>query len=258
LSFILVLCLYADHAFASESFQEVRTRILSELFLLITCLIYSKYPKIQYLTRIAICLATLLAVFNNIREVGDPLAFEGLNNTGRAAGYYINPNRTGCALILGMIFGIGVLPKQLRIPFALLVIFGVFLTFSRGAILGWFMLVVIFVQSGVIPRKKFLLWVVGMVMAVVVMGPILSNIDVNELQRSGVINIGMENITGRLEWFQNPLANREDSGDSRLEVVMVAWNMFLEHPIVGNGIASTKNLNNLGISTHNMYLLFAT
>jgi O-antigen ligase len=143
-------------------------------------------------------------------------------------------------------------------PFALLIIFGIFLTFSRGAILGWFMVMAIFIQAGVISRKQLLSWVVGIVTIISVVSPILSNIDINELQRTGLINVGMENIIGRLEWFQNPIANRDDSGDSRLEVVMTAWNMFVEHPILGNGIASTQNLNNWGISTHNMYLLFVT
>jgi O-antigen ligase len=257
-SFMLVLCFYAEYPFAKESFQEVRTRILSESFLIITYLIFAKSPQIQNLTRVAICLAVLLAVFNNIREVSDPLVFQGLNPAGRAAGYYLDPNRTGCALILGMIFGIGILPKQLRIAFALLVLFGIFLTFSRGAILGWFIVIPIFIQSGVIPRKQVLLGAVGITTIILVFGQVLSNIDLNELQRSGLIKVDIKNITERLEWFQNPLANKEDSADSRVEVVMTAWNMFVEHPILGSGIASTQNLNNWGISTHNMYLLFLT
>ncbi|MGB8690233.1 MAG: hypothetical protein WCD53_23280, partial [Microcoleus sp.] len=106
-SFMLVLGFYAEYPFAKESFQEVRTRILSELFLIIMYLIFSKSSQIQNLTRVAICLAVLLAVFNNIREVSDPLAFEGLNGSGRAAGYFIDPNRGGCSLMLGMIFGMG-------------------------------------------------------------------------------------------------------------------------------------------------------
>jgi O-antigen ligase len=257
-SFILVLGFYAEYPFAKESFQEVRTRILSESFLIITYLIFAKSPQIQNLTRVAICLAVLLAVFNNIREVSDPLVFQGLNPSGRAAGYFIDPNRGGCSLILGMIFGMGILPKKLRIAFALLVIFGIFLTFSRGAILGWFIVIAIFIQSGAIPRKQVLFWAVGITTIILVFGQVLSNIDLNELQRSGLIKVDIKNITGRLEWFQNPLANKEDSGDSRVEVVMAAWNMFVEHPILGSGIASTKNLNNWGISTHNMYLLFLT
>ena len=257
-SFMLVLCFYAEYSFAKESFQEVRTRILSECFLIITYLIFAKSPQIQNLTRVAICLAVLLAVFNNIREVSDPLVFQGLNPTGRAAGYFVDPNRGGCSLILGMIFGMGILPKQLRIAFALLVLFGIFLTFSRGAILGWFTVIAIFIQSGVIPRKQVLLGAVGITTIILVFGQVLSNIDLNELQRSGLIKVDIKNITERLEWFQNPLANKEDSADSRVEVVMTAWNMFVEHPILGSGIASTKNLNNWGISTHNMYLLFLT
>lgn len=257
-SFLVAVSFYAEYPFVDEAFPEVRIRILSEAFLIIMYLIFAKDPKIQNLTRVAICLAVLLAVFNNIREVSDPLAFQGLNASGRAAGYYLNPNRTGSALILGMIFGIGILPKQLRMLFALLIIFGIFLTFSRAAILGWFMVMAIFIQAGVISRKQLLSWVVGIVTIISVVSPILSNIDINEMQRTGLINVGMENITGRLEWFQNPIANRDDSGDSRLEVVMTAWNMFVEHPLLGNGIASTQNLNNWGISTHNMYLLFVT
>ena len=255
-SFMLVLCFYAEYPFAKESFQEVRTRILSESFLIITYLFFAKSPQIQNLTRVAICLAVLLAVFNNIREVSDPLVFQGLNPSGRAAGYFIDPNRGGCALMLGMIFGMGILPKQLRIAFALLVLFGIFLTFSRGAILGWFIVIPIFILSGVIPRKQVLLGAVGITTIILVFGQVLSNIDLNELQRSGLIKVDIKNITERLEWFQNPLANKEDSADSRVEVVMTAWNMFVEHPILGSGIASTKNLNNWGISTHNMYLLF--
>lgn len=257
-SLILVLCFYAEYPFSNDSFQELRNRILSEFFLVIMCLIFSRYTEIQNLTRVAICVAVLLAVFNNIREISDPLAFQGLNITGRAAGYYLNPNRTGCALVLGMIFGIGILPKQLRIPFALLVILGIFLTFSRGAILGWVIVMIIFIRSGVISSKQVLLWLLLITTMFLVFEPILSNIDVHELQRSGLIKVDVKNITERLEWFQNPLANKEDSGDSRLEVVMTAWNMFVEHPILGNGIASTQNLHNLGISTHNMYLLFLT
>jgi O-antigen ligase len=257
-SFQVAVSFYAEYPFVDEAFPEVRIRILSEAFLIIMYLIFAKYPKIQNLTRVAICLAVLLAVFNNIREVSDPLAFQGLNGSGRAAGYFIDPNRAGCALMLGMIFGMGIIPRQLRIPFALLVIFGIFLTFSRGAILGWFIVMAIFIQSGVIPRKQVLFWVVGITTIILVLGPVLSNLDLNELQRLGLIKVDIKNITGRLEWFQNPVANRDDSGDSRLEVVITAWNMFVEHPILGNGIASTKNLNNWGISTHNMYLLFLT
>ena len=63
-----------------------------------------------------------------------------------------------------------------------------------------------------------------------------------------------DNIRERLEWFQKPKA--EESADARMEVVAIAWGMFGDRPLLGNGLASTDNLNNWGISTHNMYLLY--
>jgi O-antigen ligase len=251
-SFLLVSPFSVDPAF-----QEVKNRILAEFFLLMMCLIFSKYPKIQYLTRIAIFLGVLLAVFNNMLELNDPSVFGRLNPApDRAAGYYINPNRTGCALMLGMIFGVTILPKKIRIFFAIIIFFSTCLTASRGAMLGWCIVLGIFLYSGLIPRKNFVFWIIGILTVIFVFGPVLSNfLDLNEWQRSGVINVDPRGITARLEWFQNPLAKKEDSAEGRVEVVRIAWDMVSEHPILGCGIASTENLNNLGISTHNMYLL---
>lgn len=234
--------------------QQLRTRILSEVFLLVMFLVFSKYPKVQTLTRLAICLATILAIFNNLLEFSDPHIFGGLNTTGRAAGFYVNPNITGCALILGMIFGIGALPQKLRIFYAFIVLAGVLMTFSRGAIFGWFLVMGIFYKSEFISRKQSMIWVVSILGISFLFGSLLSTIfDLDELQRSGLVTANFDNIRERLEWFQNPKS--EDSADARLEVLTIAWKMFGNHPLLGNGLASTDNLNNWGISTHNMYLL---
>jgi O-Antigen ligase len=249
------LILLSFPSYAEETgIQQLRTRILSEVFLVVMFLVFSKYPKVQTLARLAICLAVVLAVFNNLLEFIDPLAFAGLNNTGRAAGFYINPNITGCALMLGMIFGIGVLPQKLRIFYALIVLVGVVMTFSRGAMFGWLFVMGIFYKSELISRKQTLIWVVSILGISFLFGSVLSTIfDLDELQRSGLVTANFDNIRERLEWFQNPKS--EDSADSRLEVVAIAWKMFGNHPLLGNGLASTDNLNNWGISTHNMYLL---
>jgi O-Antigen ligase len=249
------LLLLSFPAYSEETgIQQLRTRILSEVFLLIMFLVFSKYPKVQTLTRLVICLAVMIAVFNNFLEFIDPLVFGGLNNTGRAAGFYINPNITGCALMLGMIFGVGALPQKLRIFYALIVLAGVVMTFSRGAIFGWLVVMGIFYKSELISRKQSLIWVASILGISFFFGSVLSTIfDLDELQRSGLVTANFDNIRERLEWFQNPKS--EDSADSRLEVVAIAWKMFGNHPLLGNGLASTDNLNNWGISTHNMYLL---
>lgn len=253
-SFSFLLLLSFPTYSEETGIQQLRTRILSEVFLVVMFLVFSKYPKVQTLTRLVICLAVLLAVFNNLLEFIDPLAFGGLNNTGRAAGFYINPNITGCALMLGMIFGIGALPQKLRIFYASIVLAGVVMTFSRGAMFGWLVVMGIFYKSELISRKQSLIWIVSILGISFLFGSVLSTIfDLDELQRSGLVTANFDNIRERLEWFQNPKS--EDSADSRLEVVAIAWKMFGNHPLLGNGLASTDNLNNWGISTHNMYLL---
>jgi hypothetical protein len=252
LSFLLLLSLpsYPGEA----GLQQLRTRILSEVFLLIMFVIFSKYPKVQNITRLAICFATIVAIFNNILELSDPSIFGVLNNTGRAAGLYVNPNITGCALMLGLIFGIGILPQSIRIIYAVIVLIGIILTFSRGAMIGWVVVMGIFYATHLIPRRQLVIGVISIIGISVIFGSALSGLfDLDELQRSGMITANFDNIRERLEWFQNPKS--EDSADSRLEVVAIAWKMFGDHPLFGNGLASTDNLNNWGISTHNMYLL---
>jgi O-Antigen ligase len=252
-AFLLLLSLpsYPGEA----GFQQLRTRILSEFFLITMFLIFSKYRQVQNITRIAICLAVVLAIFNNVLEFTDPLIFGVFNTTGRAAGLYVNPNITGCALILGMIFGIGVLPQKIRILYSIVVLIGVFMTFSRGAMFGWFLVMGIFLKANLVPRKQLFIWVISIIGVLFIFGPILESIfNLDELQKSGVITANFDNIRERLEWFQKPKA--EESADARMEVVAIAWNMFANHPLLGNGLASTDNLNNWGISTHNMYLLY--
>jgi O-antigen ligase len=252
-AFLLLLSLpsYPGEA----GFQQLRTRILSEFFLLTMFLIFSKYRQVQNLTRIAICLAVVLAVVNNVLEFSDPLIFGVFNTSGRAAGLYVNPNITGCALILGMIFGISILPQRLRILYSIVVLIGVFMTFSRGAIFGWFLVMGIFLKTNIVPRKQLFIWVISIIGILFLFGPLLGSIfNLDELQKSGLVTANFDNIRERLEWFQNP--KQEESADARLEVVAIAWKMFGDHPLFGNGLASTDNLNNLGISTHNMYLLY--
>jgi O-antigen ligase len=254
-SFSFLLLLSFPSYVEEVGFQYLRTRILSEVFLLIMFLIFSKYPQVQNLTRLAICLATIGTVFSLILELSDPSIFGGINTSGRPAGLYMNPNIAGSALILGMIFGIGALPQKFRVFYAIVVFLGVFLTFSRGAIFGWVLVMGIFYKTSLVPRKQLLIWLASILGVSILFGSALSGIfDLDELQRSGLVTANFDNIRERLEWLQNPKA--EESADARLEVVAIAWKMFGEHPWLGNGLGSTDNLNNLGISTHNMYLQF--
>lgn len=244
LSFLLFLSSAAAH-------QELESRILSVLFIIIMFLVFSGYYIVHLWTRRAVCFVVLMSVFNNIYEMFNPLVFNALNKSNRPAGFYINPNESGCALILGMIFSVGMLSPRYRVPFVTIIGLGVLATFSRGAILSWFIVVIILIITRVIPRSQ-LYWVIGIGMIILGLLSMFGDIlNLGQMQDFGWLN---ENILGRVEWFQNP-STSEDSAGSRLDVAVQAWQMFAEHPLLGNGIGSTLELS-VGISTHNMYLYF--
>ncbi|PHJ65962.1 hypothetical protein VF14_05755 [Nostoc linckia z18] len=231
------------------AFEELRKRLLAVIFLIAMAFIFSRNPTIHYLTRWAIFLAVLITVFNSIYEFFNPAAFNALGNGGRVTGFYLNPNSNGCALILGMIFSVSILQPIYRLPFVYLVGIGVFLTFSRGAILGWLITVIIFTVAGVLHFNKILYWILGIGTFIISLGSqwwqeLLQNLDLNA------------NSLERIAWFQNiSTSDSEDSADSRLEVAQLAWQMFMKHPFFGNGIGSTLTWN-VEISTHNIYLYY--
>ncbi|MDF5706263.1 MAG: O-antigen ligase family protein [Nostoc sp. S4] len=247
--FISLLWFVLFSSFGELAFEELRKRILTVVFLLCMSLIFSQHPKIHYLTRWTIFLAVLMGIFNNFLEFINPVVFNSLGDGGRAAGFYLNPNSNGCALILGMIFSVSLLQPIYRLPFVSIVGIGVFLTFSRGAILGWLLVVIIFTFVGVLHLNKLLYWALGIGIFIISLGSqwwdeLLQNLNLNQ------------NSLERIAWFQNiSTSDSEDSADSRLEVAQLAWQMFTKHPFLGNGIGSTLTWN-LEISTHNMYLYY--
>lgn len=238
-SLSLISCLLSLSSEAA--YQELRTRILSVVFILLMLLIFSRYQIVITWARRAIIITGLMAVINNIYEFFNPLVFNAMNDSGRPAGFYVNPNRAGCALVLALIAGVSILPQRYRVPFVSIISLGVLLSFSRGAMLGWCVVVMIFTMTQVISVKKLVIYIV-------ITGVIIINLT--QLQDSSLIN---DNMLGRFEWLQNPTQAKEDSAESRAELAKIGWQMFVQHPILGNGIGSTQELS-VGVSTHNMYL----
>jgi O-antigen ligase len=228
--------------------QEFRTRLLSTIFIGLIMVIFSNQPRIHRMVRQAIVVATLLAVTTNIMGAVIPDLFGDAGVTGRWGGFYVNPNKAGMALMLGMSFGTGVLPPLLRIPFTLACGVGVLLTFSRGAIFIWLLLMGLMIFKGVLPHKHTTAWLIGLGVVGLITG-----LQGEEIVRS--FNLPHQ-IIERLEWFKNPLENKADSEGSsgaRMEMAETAWGMFLQRPLTGYGIGSTVTWS-FPISTHNMYL----
>ena len=158
---ILWCCLYLGvsaasflHSVPTEVVtQELETRILVVIFMLLMTLIFSGEPIVRKYARWTLFIAIFITIFNNFRELLDPLAFNGFNETGRPAGFYKDPNKSGAALIMGLIFSIGLLPKRYRFTYFLLVFIGAFITFSRGASLCLVILLILFIVKRLIPTS---------------------------------------------------------------------------------------------------------
>jgi hypothetical protein len=98
------------------SFFDFRAKVLSVLFIALMCVIYQQksLDHVKY----TILAVILMTISNNIIELLNPKIFTDLN-VGRPAGFYIDPNKTGCALMLGMLFTINTIKKSYRGLFVL-------------------------------------------------------------------------------------------------------------------------------------------
>lgn len=246
--------------FSQFAVEESTRRIVTIIFLMTMAVIFSGPAIVQLWARRAVLIAMIISGVNIVVELLQPKTFAvidfvdrplgTLRYADRPAGLYVDPNKTAFALVLGLIFCLPLLPQKFRIPFTFIVGLLIFCTFSRGAMLCWLILLVIYSLTGAISGKSILYWGLGAIGLIIVLFA-SGVIDIQQLHASGILT---DDMMGRLEWFQNPLA-KEGSADSRKEVAATAFLMFLDRPIVGNGIGSTLDLS-YGISTHNTYLYF--
>jgi len=244
----VVWFVFSDHSEIVS--QALRQRFLGVIFFFLFLLMLCGDAKLLIKARWVVFVSVLIAVANNVYDLLAPFTFvplvRGFANPGRAAGLYINANQAGAALIVGMILTVGLLTKKYRTPYVFIVLLGVLLTFSRAALLGWIIVSLILMVQDTVSKRQFL---AGLGIAVLIISlslPLLPGFI------QTVEGINVSNIIDRIN---NPLDIQDFSGQQRVQVAERSWEMFVEHPLLGNGIASTETWSE-GASTHNMYLYY--
>jgi O-antigen ligase len=232
------------------SFTDFRSKLLAVLFIVVMYAVFQQKSVVHI--RATMLVVVAMSVMNNLLELFSPRLFSEAN-VGRPAGFYIDPNQSGCALMLGMLLGITVVPKANRWIVILVSGVGIMATFSRGAILGWLLCTIILIFGKVLSdqRRKILVPAILLIVFLVSINPLQTLAEYFKGDTSGA----NWDIVNRLEEFQNPSA-KEDSAMSRQMVATSAMLLFSQRPFWGNGLASTRKWMVADISTHNMYLYY--
>jgi O-antigen ligase len=244
--------------------EPLRYRIREVLFLLLMLVIFSKYSIVQLWTKRAILLVTFMNIFINFYQLFNPSAFpvkdEGslLYGSQRVFGFYGDSNSAGFALILCIILSVDLIKPKYRFPFVLLGGIGILPTFSRGAMICWFLTVIILFITKIIPRYQIPYISFSLITIFIILQLQLSNLS--SLERPDGSPLLSQNMQDRIAWIVDPFSSKSQNIDnnSRGFLIQQSWQKFAEKPFLGNGLDSTQTQLSVGLSqnTHNMYLKF--
>jgi hypothetical protein len=216
--------------------ELLNDRYRSIAFLLAFAVLFDD-PRARRAGVLGVAVATVIASAANLAEllglvdfarVDSPLA---MRTIGRAAGFYVNPNGAGLVITIGLAIALPAIRERWRLPMVVLGTLGVAATFSRGAMVCLGALVLWLTWKNVL-RGWYL--VAALALAAVIVVYAAGYLSANDLP--------LPDLGSRMS---------DDSG--RLAVLLRAWGMFLEAPLLGKGLGSTVDWN-VDISSHNTYM----
>ena len=228
------------------AWQEVRWRILA-IFEILGFLAIFMDGKAHLYARLTLVVAVHVGIVINVFELFAPNTFS--NVSGRSAGLYVNANMSAEALVLGMMLGVTALPSWYRGIFVVLTSVGVFVTYSRAGLIGWFIVVGGLMLGQFIGARHLVR--IGLVTVFLLGLVLLPKADqiLTTLERAGALNADTQE---RLTWFTDPLGVDDKSGSSRKSVAREAWERVTERPFFGGGTGSVHK--GLDIPPHNQFL----
>ena len=221
-----------------EVVQELNDRYRSIACLVVFCVIFAG-ARARLVAVWAVVGGIVLASALNVLEMASLVTFsDALERTpGRPAGLYFNPNNAALAIALAVAVVVEDIPRFWRLPLLLVGALGVSATFSRGA-----MICLLCTYAWLVWRRQLGTWsfaltsLAGFVLFVYAIGYVQSH------------DLLTQNTAARLA-----LAS-DDSG--RVELAMKALNVFLDHPLLGNGLATTATWD-VDSMAHNLFLTLA-
>ncbi|GGA27752.1 hypothetical protein GCM10011326_44830 [Salipiger profundus] len=169
---------------------------------------------------------------------------------GRASGLYGNPNL--CATFMAMLLPLMTFGKTLQVRFVhyIVVLIGIFFTFSRGGAVIWAVSVFLDLTfrpgaQGIRPKSI----ATNVLLSVLFSLLLLILVAVTWFDILDIVNPYLNADTiARLN------GTDQGSGSERLFVLALGYEAFTQNPFFGGGFAATRNWG-FEVSVHNMYIL---
>lgn len=242
-----------DDGYLDPGNRPWRLRFLFML-LFAACLVLASATNIRRLGVIWFCCALFVAVCLWV-EFLNPFLFVPADhqesNPGRAAGWFLNANGAGNAVVLMCAATAPLVSMRWRVFLVLIMFIGVFPTFSRSSFVFAVLVTTVWIFHGQFNKKA--------VIALLIIVPI-GVIFGSELFTKGIdsTEINYKNVMDRLDFFQKMGEASDDSANERRYVAELGWQKIMEKPLLGYGAGKiTENTSAWGYSqsTHNMYLI---
>ena len=254
----LSLLSYYTTSDSDVAWQEVRMRLQTVLLLVCTMLVFAHPDAVRWAQR-TLVVAVMFGVLTTIYEFFFPMSLG--SSLARPAGFYLNANQAGFALVLGMAMCLPVVSPKFRGMLVLLTGLAVLATMSRSSAIVWLLTVVFCLWAGLLQIRRVA--VTAAFGTLVVMVLLLPRVDeVYEFLRAN--GLWSKDIEERLEWFMNPSIQSSpysNETSSRLDAAETAWSQFSEHPWWGNGVGTALQTaggagseKEVTMGAHNMYL----
>jgi hypothetical protein len=181
-----------------------------------------------------------------------PLNIDGAVR-GRSAATLINPTTAGEVMLLLFLLACPVLKKSYRTLLLVVVGGGVFLTFSRSAIIAWLVLWVVLSMTRVLPRSATVL-----LLAIIAVAPLMLGALQLYVESRSDLSSGLVDLQQRFNFFTSG-SLKDGSAIERSEVLQESWQLFMQNVVVGVGPGATESWPHAtgAIGPHNQFVLLA-